>query len=91
MRIVDRQEIVIMDFIVYGSTIGFITLGFYTDLIARRNLYTLVACLIIFQIIFVGTETVYMIITSSNDIFINNDVAAFFQGYYYCMATVLQL
>jgi len=78
-----------MDFIVYGTTLGFLTLGFYTDVIARRNLYTLVASLIVFQILFVGTETIYMICTSSTNIFINNDVAAFFQGYYYCLATVL--
>ena len=91
VRILNTDKLQILDFIVYGTTLGLLTLGFYTDVIARRNLYTLVASLIVFQILFVGTETIYMICTSSTNIFINNDVAAFFQGYYYCLATVLQL
>lgn len=36
-------------FMVYGSTFAFMTLGIYTDLIARgRNLYTLLAAFILF-------------------------------------------
>ena len=41
-------------FLVYGATLGYLTLGFFTDFIAKgRNLYTVLACFILFQFFFV--------------------------------------
>jgi hypothetical protein len=39
--------------IVYGALGAYLTLGFYTDFIAQRNLYTLLGSLILIQVIFV--------------------------------------
>lgn len=42
-----------------GSTLGYLTLGLFTDVIAKgRNLYTVLACFILSQFIFIFGFTI---------------------------------
>ena len=53
---------------VYGSTAGFLTLGVYTDLIARGlNLYTLLFCFITIQIAYVAGYTLFEVFGTIDD------------------------
>jgi len=53
---------------VYGSTFAFISLGLYTDFLARgRYLNTLLLVLILFQVTYVIFFTVYEEVTNDRD------------------------
>ena len=75
-------------FLVYGSMSGLLTLGVYTDFLARRNLYTLLVSLIFVQILLVTVQTVYQFITSSQDFIISNNFATFLVGYFYGLSSI---
>lgn len=48
----------------YGSTFAFFTLGIFSDLLSQgRNHYTLLAVLILTEIVYFLTEIIYCIIT----------------------------
>ena len=52
----------------YGSTFAFISLGLYTDFLARgRYLNTLLLVLILFQVTYVIFFTVYEEVTNGRD------------------------
>jgi hypothetical protein len=47
----------------YGSMVAFLSLGFFTDFLAKgKNVYTLLACVIVFQILSSLTGLIYYII-----------------------------
>lgn len=48
-----------VSFIIYGTLAGLFTLGAYTDLLARRSLYTLLASLILIDLCIVFVQTIY--------------------------------
>ena len=78
-------------FINYGAIAALCTLGLYTDLLAQRNLYTLLATVIVVQILFILTQTIFEICTNSVTLFLNEKFAAFLAGYFYSLTTVLLL
>ena len=75
----------------YGAIAALCTLGLYTDLLAQRNLYTLLATVIVVQILFILTQTIFEICTNSVTLFLNEKFAAFLAGYFYSLTTVLLL
>lgn len=81
------------DYVVYASTLAFLTLGFYTDFIARgRNLYTLLFAFILTQFVISLVLSVldYTFKADENStVFLLVEVSFF--SYAATLATVLQL
>ena len=61
MELDELKSIKLEAFVVYGSTLAFLTLGIFTDFLAQRNLYTLLAIIISLQIFLVFIQAIYMI------------------------------
>lgn len=77
---------------VYGSTLGFLTLGLYTDFIARgRNLYTLLAVFIAIQFLYILVFTIYDAIFGVTDFNLKEKISIGIFGYTSCLTSVLQL
>jgi hypothetical protein len=76
-------------FILYGAIVALGTLGFYTDLIAQRNLYTLVTLVILFQCACILTQVLYEALTGNIELFLRDELACFIAGYFYTLTTVL--
>lgn len=76
---------------VYGAVCAYLTLGIFTDLIAQRSLYTLMAIIITTQSVFVIVQLVYSLTTKSIDLLIEGTSTCFLFGYFYTLVTTLQL
>ena len=76
---------------IYGCLAGFFTLGFYTDYLARRSLYTLLAVLISFEITLILIQTIYQGVTKTEEIFVNRYFAVSLLGYFYAVITTMIL
>jgi hypothetical protein len=63
-------------------------LGFYTDFLAQRNLYTLLTFVIIIQILFTLTQTIFSAIRDA-DVLFKEDIEAFIAGYFNTLSTIL--
>lgn len=77
------------EFIIYGSLLGFFSLGFYTDFLARRSLYTLLAVLISFELTLILIQTIYQGITRTEQVFVNKYFAVSLLGYFYAVITTM--
>ena len=74
----------------YGAMIAFLTLGIFTDLLARgKNVYTLLACLIAFQILSSLTGLIYYSVNGTKITGISAIVCSY--GYIVCLGVVMQL
>jgi hypothetical protein len=73
----------------YGALCAYVTLGIFTDLIAQRSLYTLMAIIITTQSVFIIVQLVYSLTTKTIDLLIEGTSTCFLFGYFYTLVTTL--
>jgi hypothetical protein len=63
-------------------------LGFYTDFLAERNLYTLLTFVITIQVLFTLIQTIFSAVRDE-DVLFKTDIEAFMAGYFNTLSTIL--
>jgi hypothetical protein len=80
------------NYIVYGATLAFLTLGIFTDIITKgRNLFTLMAALIMTKVLFVLAVSIYFLVSGTQLIESHPKTVMFLFGYSSCLVTTLEL
>lgn len=80
------------NFVVYGSTTAFLTLGVWTDFLSRgRNLFTLMAGMMATKLVFVSLMICYNLKTGEQLIERYAKTIMFLYGYSSCLVTTLEL
>ena len=76
----------------FGSMAAFATLWLLTDVLSKgRNLYTLLACVIIAQALLILIQIVITAAKNSDDLIVSETFSVIIFAYIWCISVVLQL